>query len=104
LTCDVCSDRGILIVDWPAEGEPQYALCLCPAAAWYRRNTNAGKTVAYGWQVWCAVNQVAPERVARLEELYSAEELAAVGLGETGVLPADREAVLLKAARKRAKL
>jgi hypothetical protein len=104
VSCEVCSDRGILIVDWPAEGEPQYALCLCPAAGWYRRNTNAGKTVAYGWQVWCAVNQVPPDRVAKLEELYSAEELAAVGLGVAGAPAEDREAALLKAARKPVKL
>src|SRR4051812_23335808 len=101
MTCPICSDRGLLIQDW-TDAPPDFAICCCPAAAWYRSDANAGKQTGYfGWQVWCAVQQVDPERVFRLEEIYSAAELAKVGLsvpgqGGTG----SREAALLAAGRR----
>jgi hypothetical protein len=102
VTCDVCGDLGMLIQPW-TDAPHDYAICLCPAAAWYRSDVNAGRhTGTFGWQLWCAMHQVDPARVFRLEEIYSPAELAAVGLSQQPI-PFDREAAILAAAGKRAK-
>ena len=88
----------MLVLDW-ADALADYGVCLCPAAAWFRRKTNNGKPLTCaGWQVWAARYQVEPSRVYLLEQVYSKEELAAAGLA---VGPAaDREAQLIAAGRK----
>ena len=103
VTCETCCDKGLVIVNW-TDAEPDYAVCLCHAAQWYRSNRNAGREVAaYGWQVWAARHQVEPSRVVMLEDVLTAEEMAECGLSQPAVI-ADREAVLLAAARKKVKL
>ncbi len=101
MTCQVCGGLGMLIQPW-TDADPDYAICLCPASMWYRSDENAGrKTGYYGWQVWCAREQVDPARVFKLEDIYSAKELAAVGLS---VRPVNfsREAALLAAGKRKA--
>ena len=103
MRCAVCQDHGMLLQVW-TDAEPDYAICLCPAAAWARSDLNAGKhTGSFGWQVWCARWQVDPARVYRLEEIYTPAELAAVGV-LLAPLTEDHEAALLAASRRRAKL
>jgi hypothetical protein len=106
VSCPTCADKGLLRLPWDDDAEPGIGVCLCPAAAWYRSNKNAGKTVSvYGWQVWCAREQVDPARVYLLEDVLSAEELAEEGLTvQPKGAGQDREAALLAAARKPARL
>jgi hypothetical protein len=105
VSCPVCADKGLVRLPWDDDAEPGIGVCFCSAAAWYRSNKNAGKTVSvYGWQVWCAREQVDPARVYLLEDVLSAEELAEAGLAQPKAAQQDREAALLAAARKPARL
>jgi hypothetical protein len=91
----------MLIQEW-TDAPHDFAICLCPAASWYRSNQNAGRNVrVFGWQVWCAANQVDPSRVFRLEDIYAAAELAAVGLS-VKPLTFPREAALQAAGKRKA--
>lgn len=82
-------------------GDLLFALCLCPAASWYRSDRNADKpTGSYGWQVWAAQHHVDPSRIYRIEDVWSAEELRAAGLERRSVPSvANREAALLAASK-----
>jgi len=106
MSCPSCGDKGIIRMPW-TDAEDDYAVCLCPAARWYRSDENAGRKTGYfGWQVWAYRNQVSPERVWLMEEALTPAELAERGFGASGQLRGnDREAALLAAARgKKAKL
>lgn len=101
MNCEVCGDLGMLVLEW-ADAPYDFAICLCPAATWYRSNENAGRTVsAFGWQVWCAIYGVDQARVFKLEAVYSATELAAVGLSVQSQVAVSRAAALLAAGRGR---
>ncbi len=92
MTCPVCVN-GLLVQEW-TNAPADYAVCLCEAGQVYRRATNEGRDTVPLWRVWCAVHQVDPSRVFLLEQVYSAEELASVGLGAS-TDPVSREAALL---------
>jgi hypothetical protein len=104
MNCEVCGDLGMLVQPW-TDAEPDFAICLCPAADWYRSDENRGRKVAaHGWQVWCAVHQVDPARVFRLEDIYSAKELAAVGLSVRRANVSSEAALLAAGRGRKAKL
>lgn len=100
MSCDVCAD-GWVVVEW-TDAPHDFAVCLCPAGEAWRVAMNHGTPTVPRWRVWCAQWQVDPARVFMVEDVWTAEELAAVGLGVEPVAPITREAALL-AASKRAK-
>lgn len=101
--CMTCGDKGIVRLNW--EDAPEdFAICLCDAARWYRSDENAGRhTGVYGWQVWCAREQIDPSRMFLLEEVLTAEELRAAGLTKSNTvdLEVSREAFLLAQGKMR---
>lgn len=81
-------------------GDPiDIAVCVCEAGQAYRLAVNERRRTVPMWRVWCAVHQVDPLRVFLLEQIYSAEELRAVGLAAP-VEKQSREARILAAAAK----
>lgn len=105
--CAVCEDRGL--VPFVATDNPTpdakvtaadllFALCLCRAGGALRFTQNERRRTVPLWRVWCAREQVDPSRVCRLEDVYSAEELASVGFQKA--TPIDRSSALLNAGRK----
>lgn len=104
MSCPVCDGHGIARVGYEDGTPDDFAVCLCPAGIWFRSNLNAGKpTDGYGWQVWAAKYQIAPDRLHLVEDIATPSELAEKGLSTTGKGPqgADREAALLAAGRSR---
>lgn len=101
MTCLHCVN-GLRPLEWTdaKPGDlPEFAVCLCDAGQSYRRAENNGHQAVPLWQVWCAVHQVQPERVRLMEDVWSASELAAVGLGRE-VQPVQRASALLKAGER----
>lgn len=101
MTCDHCVN-GLRPIEWSdaKPGEPvDFAVCLCEHGQAYRRDTNEGHQTVPLWRVWCAIHQVDPSRVFLMEQVWTARELAAVGLGQAASPPA-RESVLLARGRK----
>lgn len=107
MTCATCQDTGFYpFVDAentaPAEAitvaDLHFAVCLCEVGQSLRRGENNGRRTVSLWRVWCAREQVDPSRVFLLEEVFSAEELAAAGLRRVAA-PLSREAALLAAGR-----
>jgi hypothetical protein len=96
MTCSHCVN-GLRPLEWTDPLE--IAVCLCPSGQVYRQATNNGRVVEALWQVWCAVHQVEPGRVYLMEQVWSAEELAAAGL-RPAAAPANRAAALLAAGQK----
>lgn len=101
MTCDVCLD-GFLVVEW-TDAPPDVAVCLCEEGQRWRYAENDDKPTVPQWRVWCARWQVDPARVFMVEDVWTAEELAAVGLGVEPVVAISREAAILAAASKRVK-
>lgn len=102
MTCDHCVN-GLRPLEWTdaRPGDPiDVAVCLCDAGQAYRRAENEGHATVPLWRVWCAVHQVDPSRVFMLEQIYSRDELAAVGLVASAA-PASREAALLARGKRR---
>jgi hypothetical protein len=105
VTCPTCADKGLLRLPWDDDAEPGIGVCLCAAGLAMRVNRNRGREVLPLWRVWCAREQVDPARVYLLEDVLSAEELAEEGLTvQPKGAGQDREAALLAAARKPARL
>lgn len=107
--CEACQGAGL--VPWVSKDNPKpnadisvkdmhYAVCLCEVGRTFRVATNNGRKVAPLWRVWCAREQVDPSRVFMLEDVYSAEELAAWGFQKATPLQVDREAALQAAGKK----
>jgi hypothetical protein len=104
MTCQACGGKGILKVCYEDGSPTEYALCLCPAAHWFRSDVNADRhTGSYGWQVWAAREQIDPERMYALEDLYSPSELAEMGFAVASQTNSDggREAALLALSKRR---
>lgn len=102
MTCETCSGLGLLIQEW-TDAPHDFSICVCEAGqAWRRAENNGHKTVPQ-WLLWCARWQVEPERVFLLEDVYTGQELAAAGLSKP-VVDFNREAALLAAGRRKAKL
>ena len=106
MICQSCGDKGIIRLPW-TDAPDDYAICLCPAARWYRSDDNAGRHTGYfGWQVWAYRHQVDPSRVWLMEEALTSAELSERGF----VMPVQptlvaRETALLEAGKsKRVKL
>jgi hypothetical protein len=104
VSCPVCADKGLVRLPWDDDAEPGIGVCLCAAGQALRVNRNMGREVLPLWRVWCAREQVDPARVYLLEDVLSAEELAEAGLAQPKAAQQDREAALLAAARKPARL
>ena len=84
MTCPSCNGHGLFKVCYH-EGDPtDYALCLCKAGEAMRCARNNGKPVTPQWQVWAHRQGIDPARVAPMEDLLTAEELAARGFTELG--------------------
>lgn len=82
MTCDHCIN-GLRPIEWKdaKPGAPwDFAVCLCESGQAYRRSENEGRKTVPLWRVWCARHQVDPSRVFMAEEVWSADELRAVGL------------------------
>jgi hypothetical protein len=101
MSCTVCGDKGIVKVCYEDGTPADYAVCLCPASAWYRSDVNAGKhTGSYGWQVWAAREQIQPDCVFGLEDVYEPSELATMVLAALKEPTAEtREAALIAAGK-----
>jgi hypothetical protein len=102
MTCDHCVN-GLRPLEWtdakPGD-PPEFAVCLCDAGQAYRRGVNNGRSAMPLWRVWCAQHRVDPSRVRLMEDVWTAEELAAVGL-RNGPAPMSRAAALLAAGERR---
>jgi hypothetical protein len=110
--CAACGDMGFVPfadVDNPTPDDAmtaddlRFAVCLCDTGATWRRRENEGRTVAPLWLVWCAKHRVSTERVCMVEDVFTAEELAAAGLTKAGLSMLSREAALLNASKRREK-
>lgn len=104
--CDVCEGKGLVVLNW-SDAPQDYAICLCSVGMQMRVTRNAGRETGYAlWQVWAAREQVDPSRIVKLEDVATAEEMAALGLSKPAdVGGMDREARLLAAGKsRRAKL
>lgn len=108
--CATCEDTG-MVPFLPADvttpdadvtaADLHFALCLCGYGMSLRTTENHHRKVTPLWQVWAAQHQVAHGRVHRLEDVYSAEELAAAGFRKGQ--PASRAEALLAAGRKQSR-
>lgn len=109
MNCEACDGIGLvpyLPMEFPkpdAEAvfaDLHFAVCLCSAGQAFRVDRNERHIVVPMWAVWCAREQVDPERVAMLEDVFSEDELRAAGFIK---LPADfnREAAMLAAGKQR---
>lgn len=102
MTCEHCVN-GLRPLEWTdaKAGDPvDIAVCLCEAGQAYRLGQNCGRRTVALWRVWCAAHQVDPSRVFMLEQVYSAAELAAVGLRTRDSGVASRESALLAKGRR----
>jgi hypothetical protein len=114
MSCQACEGLGLVPIVAADNPKPDgaigvedlhVAVCLCDAGRWYRSDVNAGRrTGCYGWQVWCAQHQVAPERVHRLEDVYPAVEAAALGLGRQPKQVSGEAALLAASKARKARL
>lgn len=87
MTCIACDDRGL--VAFLIEGhQPDsakdflFALCLCPTGERWRKADNCGKPTNPAWHVWAAQQGIGHDQVVKLEDVSTAEELAAYGFHE----------------------
>jgi hypothetical protein len=108
MTCVECGDYGLIpyvAMDNPTPDDAitrddlLFAVCLCEAGRRMRRNRNWAPTVPL-WQVWCAREQVNPERVSLVEHVYDAKTLKAAGLVPGVPSIADRSSALLAAGKR----
>jgi hypothetical protein len=84
-------------LNW-ADAPDDFAVCLCHVGVEMRCTVNEGRETSPLWLVWCAQNQVDPERVFMVEDVLTADEMAERGLVNA---PTDtRQSTLLTAARK----
>lgn len=111
MTCGACQGLGF----WPfvdtANPKPDaeitvddllFAVCLCEAGLRWRRRENHGIKVDPLWVVWCAKEQVNPNRVCMIEDVMSPEQLQERGLTRPAQPTAvSREAALLAAGKGR---
>lgn len=97
MTCPVCID-GLLIQEW-TDAPHDFAVCLCEAGQAWRLAENEGRATVPQWRLWCARHGIDPARMFLVEDIYSREELAAVGL-VVGGAAVSRESAL-RAAGKR---
>lgn len=109
VTCPLCDGRGLYPFVEPSNPKPDsaitfadlwFAVCLCDAGQTYRLDMNCGRQVAPLWRVWCAIHQVDPNRVFLLEDVFTAEQIAAAGYVASRQKPS-REAALLAAGRSK---
>lgn len=100
MTCPSCADHGVFKVCYFEDNgaDPDFALCLCPAGERMRKATNNGKPCTPQWQVWAHRNNVPLERVAPMEDLLDAGEMAERGFAEA---PAPALDAIAAAARSR---
>lgn len=99
MSCGFCDDFGIWPVLYDNE-PPHFALCLCPVGETWRRATNHGKAVNPLWHVWAAKNDIPHERIVKLEDYATPDELASFGFREL-TAPADALTAIAAAARSR---
>jgi hypothetical protein len=99
--CNHCGGKGMIRVCYQDGSPTDYAVCLCEASQWYRSDMNAGRhTGSYGWQVWAAREQVDPERIAMLEDLFNQEELANLGFPSGAEISSDDDLTSIGKTRK----
>jgi hypothetical protein len=101
VTCESCQDKGLIRLNW-ADHEEEFALCLCPAGMKWRKSSNGDTPTNPAWHVWCARHQIPHERVVRMEDVLTDDELHARGFG-LPTLSLDREARLRAAGRAKEK-
>jgi hypothetical protein len=108
MTCVECDGHGLVpflpfdsrvSVEEATMGDLGFAVCLCPSGQALRVSVNAKRRVAPQWVLWAARHSVDPSRVALLENVFSAEDVAAAGFSRP-VAQMNREAALLAASRK----
>lgn len=109
--CAACDDTGI--VPYVRTDNPKsdsaigvedlhFALCLCAKGQTLRQPPN-DRSAYPVWQAWAAQQQIDHGRVCKVEEIFSADELARHGLT---VRPAgaNRDSALLGLTKKAGKL
>lgn len=109
MICPLCDGRGLYpFVDTtnptPADAitfaDLLFAVCLCDEGQTYRQHTNCGRDVAPMYRIWCAIHDVHQDRVCLLEDVFTAEQIAAAGYEVSKQKPS-REAALLAAGRSK---
>ncbi len=99
--CPSCNGFGAFAVRYHDGSPADYALCLCAAGETMRRENNNGKVTTPYWFAWASIMGIDPEHVAPMEDLLTAEEMAARGFTE---LPASTAIdAVAAAARARSK-
>lgn len=103
MICTTCGDKGLVRLPWTENPEEdQFALCLCAAGMVWRNDQNAGRTTYPLWMIWAAQNQVQHDRIVRVEDVLTPDELITRGLRVAPQTAAtDREAALLAAGKTR---
>lgn len=81
MKCSVCGDHGLVRVWYgtlPVTPQTDWdiAVCLCLAGQQLRRTQNRRHTTVPLWQLWAARAQIPLDRMALIEDLYDAQELA----------------------------
>lgn len=109
MTCPTCEDFGLIPfveLDNPKPDDAigredlWFALCLCERGMTLRESRNAGHSTGFAlWQLWAAREQVNPERILRLEDVLTGDELQATGFDSSRSLVVNREAALLAIGR-----
>jgi hypothetical protein len=82
MNCPSCNDRGIFRVAYHDGSPADFAICLCKAGERMRIATNNGKPVTPQWQVWAFTQGIPLEHVCPMEDVLTADEMAARGFTE----------------------
>ena len=93
MTCEVCGDHGIVKVNWSNAPE-DYGVCLCRVGQQWSVDENNVRKVAPMWILWCAWNQISPDRVVLLENVLTDEERREFGFTSQAE-SVNREAALM---------
>jgi len=101
MACLACGDKGLLKINW-ADAPEDYALCLCMVGQMMRSRQNiSGRKATDGyplWMLWCERERVAHDRVVKLEDALTADELHAHGFQKP---KASDDAAVIAAGKKR---
>lgn len=100
MTCPSCNGVGVFRVAYKDGSPSDFALCLCKVGEVMRCATNNGKPVTPQWQVWAFRNGIPIEHVAPMEDLLTADEMAARGFKEL-TTQADALSAIAAAAKAR---
>lgn len=80
--CATCGDKGIVRINW-SDAPEDFALCLCMVGTLMRSTQNVSvKSVRDGyplWMLWAERERVTHDRIVKLEDVLTVDELTAHG-------------------------